>query len=99
MGYNLRFGHEDIGDSFANCLTDGDEKWCVIKLTNDWGKGDTKPLTRYELDKSAFHEVLHLRLGALRWLAKSRFTSVEEIERAGEETVVAMENFHRAHYS
>lgn len=98
MGYDLDVRHEDIGEFFANCYCDGDGKWCVIKLTTDWGKGDTKPLTRYELDISAFHEVMHLRLGALRWLAKSRFTSMNEIDRADEETVVAMENFHRAHY-
>ena len=94
MGWDLELRHEDIG-SYANCLLDGDEKWCVIKLATDWGNNKHKPLTQFELDVSAYHEIIHLRLGVLRWLAKSRYTSVDEIDRADEETVTAFENFFR----
>lgn len=97
MGWDLTFRHEDI-ESFASCRCDADQRWCVIKLCTDWGNGKDKPLTRCELDISAFHEVLHLRLGELRWLAKSRFTTMDEIDRADEDIVTALENFHRAHY-
>ena len=98
MGWDLSILHEDVGESFATCFLDGNEKWCTIKLTTDWGDGKSKPLTEFELDISAYHEVLHLRLGSLRWLAKSRYTSEAEIDKADEETVTALVNFHRNHY-
>lgn len=97
MGWDLTFRHGGTEDAHANCLLDGNEKWCVVRLTTDWN-GKDKPLTQLELDIAAYHEVLHLRLGSLRWLAKSRYTSEAEIDKADEETVVALENFHRAHY-
>ncbi len=97
VGWDLTFRHENI-DAYANCHCDGDEKWCIIKLATDWGNGKDKALTDDELDVSAFHEVVHLRTAALRWVAKSRYTSEGEINRADEELVTALENFHRAHY-
>lgn len=95
MGWDVEILHEDI-DAYASCLCDNDERWCVIKLSTRWD--EHKPVTLLELDISAYHEIIHLRLASLRWLAKTRFTSMDEINRADEEAVTAFENYYRGHY-
>jgi len=58
MGWNLTVLHENI-EGYASCRSDSDDKWCTIRLCTKWGK---LPLTSHELDMTALHEVLHLRI-------------------------------------
>ena len=48
--------------------------------------------TRKHMDKSAFHECMHLCIGDLEMLAKDRFVSEQEIDREVERVVVRIES-------
>ncbi len=94
-GYNLDFLHEDIAP-FAYCHADIDAKACTVKLCTNWGEGKLLPLTLYELDILAFHEVMHLRIADLVSAAQDRYATKSEILRYAEEAVTALENFYRS---
>ncbi len=95
MGWDITFRHTDI-EGIAEISFDSDCKSATVTLAIDWKDGWNIPLTRHELDHTAFHELMHLRLADLKWLAKSRFVTPDEINRAGEEAVTAVDNFYRS---
>lgn len=98
MDWDVSYQHTDV-DPYARCQTKAQSCVATIILsTGDWKDKGSIPLNRYELDIVAWHEIIHLRLADLSFLAEARFTSVDEIDKAIESVTVALENFHRSHY-
>ena len=96
MGWEIHILHRDISD-FAEITANSDNKAAEVVLALNWNNNcDIKP-SEEELDATAFHEILHLRLQDLAWVGKSRYMTLAEIDRAMEESVTALENFYRNH--
>jgi hypothetical protein len=56
-------------------------------------KGQARDLTDKELNRYAFHEVLHVALGDVDYLLRSRFVTQEQVRQAIEKFTTRMENF------
>jgi len=89
IGYKVYFHYEPIDDSFAN-ISINQEEMCVTARLNSNLPDKTKP--HRDINLCAKHEALHLLVGRLESLARSRFTNAGEIYEAGEELVRRLEN-------
>lgn len=87
-GYGKTYVHINNGN-LAGTQYDIMDRWVTFQLGKDWG--DTKP-TVFELKSTAFHEVVHLLIGRLGTLARSRFVSDSEITEETEHIVRVIEN-------
>lgn len=88
--YSIQFGHESDTDDTLAWINRDIEGMCVgFSLNKNW-KG--VKVTKSELDRSAFHEVIHLVLARMALAGKSRWMTVDEICREEEAVIRRMEN-------
>ena len=76
---NVHEDEDEYDGNLACTMSNIDNKRADIYLCVDWG--DTE-MTRHELDKVAFHEVLEVMLAEIRHLAGRRDIRFEEIDGA-----------------
>lgn len=89
MGWAIHFVHEKLDDMFAETRMNNSSHVAVVVLSTDWG-GDH--VTEKQLNRTAFHEVLHLVFNNLTTEAKSRYSSEYDIDRAEHEVIRILEN-------
>lgn len=87
--YRFYFKHQRIG-AFANCTPNHSGYVATIKLGIDW---DDTPITTSEIKATAFHEVLHVLIGRIRYLGSERYITEEQIFQEEERVVSTLENF------
>lgn len=76
---NVHIDDDEYDGALAYTLYNVDNKRADIYLVMDWN--GTK-MTRHELNKTAFHEVLEVMLSEIRHLAGRRDIRFEEIDSA-----------------
>ena len=76
---NVHQDNEEYAEDLAYTMYNVDNKRADIYLVMDWG--DTE-MTRYDLSKTAFHEVVEVMLAEIRHLAGRRDIRFEEIDGA-----------------
>ena len=89
VDYETCFKHVEEMDSVAGAEFHTQNRWAVLKLCKDWG--DTLK-NRYEVRKSAFHEVLELLLGDLRTLCGTDNVGDDDADREIHRVIRVMEN-------
>jgi len=88
-GYAIHFKYEPLGDSFAAIAINQDEMTATARLNSELPNKDKN---HKDIKRDARHEALHLLLGKLEHLAKSRYTTNDEIYEADEELVHKLED-------
>lgn len=86
-GWELYFGQQDIGESYARILVNLVGRVATFILTLEWQHPQMCPLKNISLDRCARHEVIHLMVGDVGILLNARFVSEDET-RAAEERLV-----------
>ena len=76
---NVHKDNDEYAEELAYTICHVSNKRADIYLVMDWG---ITKMTRYELDKVAFHEVLEVMLAEIRHLAGRRDIRFEEIDSA-----------------
>lgn len=86
-GWQLYFGHEDIGNNYARVAVNMIGRVATFYLTPQWAHQDLFPLKKVSIDGCARHEVIHLIVGPLGALMNARFVTQDEAITS-EETVI-----------
>ncbi len=81
-------------ENYGHCLLNGKDRTVTIAFCKEWGEQELRPKTREEISRTAFHEVLHVVVYGLEYLADSRHVSRNEISEAAEALVVRLTNFY-----
>ncbi|WP_304736509.1 hypothetical protein [uncultured Desulfovibrio sp.] len=64
--WNVEFIHGQLDDVLAECRTQDYGKRCYLVLSKDW---DGQEITSARIERTAFHEVLHLLLADIDSIA------------------------------
>jgi len=74
VGWRMHFRHDDIGDAFAQYDSNYDGRAVTLTLTNNnFNNKDG-------IDRTAFHELVHVKLHALQILVDQQYNSLIESE-------------------
>ena len=90
LKWRVRFGMVEWEVYFEHGKSDGEaeiefndlDKTANVTLANNWNQGEVSRETIWEV---ALHEAVHLALEPLTFLAKNRYATEEEIDRANED--------------
>lgn len=93
--WSLNYYHEDMGDGprdpLATCNADSEGRVATITLNKKWP--DHVPLTQERLSQSAFHELCHVLLAELVWLANNRICTDNLLTAAQHSIIRRLERF------
>ena len=88
----IRIYHESaVNDCLASFSARVLDRVASIFLNKEWKKNEA---TNYELSRTAYHEVCHILLLRLQWLAEQRTTCIQEIEEEVHNIIRILENSH-----
>lgn len=90
--YRVAFANEVTSDTtFAQCSTSLPDRTVVFRLAPSEGMNELNKANR-DIKRDAFHEVVHLMLAFLLYLAECRFLEGNEIRAEEEKVVRILEN-------
>jgi hypothetical protein len=87
--YNVYFNHKPIKNSYANIIVDEDHKVATVTFASVW---PDRLVINDEINKCALHEVCHLMISRLRWMATCRYLGEAEILEEDEALTVRLES-------
>jgi hypothetical protein len=91
--WSINYFHVDMGDSddapLATCNSDMQGAVATITLNTKWP--DHVPPTREKLSQVAFHELCHVLLAELVWLANNRICTDNLLTKAQHSIIRRME--------
>ncbi len=87
--YHISFKHCDIGDSYAAYQVNEVAKYVVFKLSDNI---EEEHIYEGWIDRTAFHEVVHIFINRLSALADSRYSTPTEMEEAEHDIIITLEN-------
>jgi hypothetical protein len=89
LEWRVEFLHEKLDGLFASITWDLNGKCATFVFNLELDKKDHEQLN---IEKTAFHEVVHLLIGPLYTLARRRFVEEDRIEEISEDIVRTLEN-------
>lgn len=89
VDWSIHFRHEPLGDMFAETRMNNEAHVAVVVLAKDW---EDDPVTEEQLNRTAFHECLHLVLSDLVSEARARYAVQYDIDRAEHAAIRILEN-------
>jgi len=89
-GWNIHYTHENTdNESFATCAHNVSGRVVTLNLEKDW---EDFLVTERQVRQSAFHEVIHILLARLRWLAIERAVGIGDVDQEIETIIRTLEN-------
>lgn len=89
VNWAIHFKHEQLDDNFAETRMGNSSHVAVVALSTDWVDD---AVSNEQLNRTAFHEVLHLVLNDLVTEAKARYATEYDIDRAEHAAIRILEN-------
>lgn len=87
--WNIQLRHEALESALATTYANNAGAVATIALNTSWNELDIP--TKERIERVALHEVIHVLLSDLSYLAECRYTSKEEIDVAEHKTVRRLE--------
>jgi len=89
-GWRFHFEHGDQSEEgYAGYNYNVAGRVAVINLSKDWKDNE---VIEAQLRRSAFHEVIHILLARLRWLAVERAVGIGDVDEEIETIIRTLEN-------
>ena len=86
--YNVYFKHAKLTNAYADISVDEDGKVATVRFATNW---PDRLITSDEINKCALHEISHLLIHRLKWIATCRYVGEEEITEENEALAVRLE--------
>ena len=87
--WQIYYRHEKLDDAYATADIDLPSKTVTIKFNSDLEKSDFEPGW---IERTAKHEMIHVFIGRITYLAGARYITDSELEEATEELVFELEH-------